>query len=332
MRDTHVRCKLSRPIRTRCPGIVAPGFTLVELLVVIAIIGVLIGLLLPAVQAARESARRTSCGNQLRQTGIAFQQHHDVHTFFPSGGWGWSWVGDADRGFGPSQPGGWIYSILPYCENENLWSLGAGETGAAKLASHGRRNATAVGLLICPSRRAVKAYPTGIGVANADPQSSVAKSDYAGNCGNQSRCEIDGGPAASAPSPPAAPTLETGITYRCSTVSISDVSDGTTQTIAVGEKYLPRARYQTGSDAADNESMYVGYDNDVFRSTSGVWGRPHRDSENVSNQLVYGSNHPAGFLAVFCDGSVHSLSFDIDLFVYDRLGARSDGDSIGGRF
>ena len=314
------------------PGMVAPGFTLVELLVVIAIIGVLIGLLLPAVQAARESARRMSCGNQLRQIGLAFHQHHDIHTYFPSGGWGWSWVGDPDRGFGPSQPGGWVYSILPYCEEEALWSLGAGETGATKMASHGKRNATPVGAFNCPSRRSAIAYPTTIGIANADFQSRVAKSDYSGNCGNYGRCEITGGPPASAPVPPGAPTEETGITYRCSTVSIHEVTDGTTQTIAVGEKYLPQSRYTTGTDAADNECMYVGYDNDIFRSTNGVWGRPHRDWEEVPNQLVYGSAHPSGFLAVFCDGSVHALAFEIELFVYDRLGHRSDGASIGGRF
>lgn len=308
------------------------AFTLVELLVVIAIIGVLIGLLLPAVQAAREAARRTSCNNHLRQIGIAFQQHHDVHSFFPSGGWGWAWTGDPDQGFGPSQPGGWIYSILPGIEEESLWSLGAGATGSAKMDAAGKRNATPLGTFNCPSRRKSRPYPTSYSFVNATKQQAVAKSDYAGNCGNYPRCEIDPGPAAGSTTPPATPSEETGITYRCSTVTIEDILDGTTQTIAVGEKYLPRSRYQTGNDAADNECMYVGYDNDVFRSTNGVYGRPHKDSEQFPNQLVYGSAHPAGFNAVFCDGSVHVINFNIDLFVYDRLGHRSDGDVIDKNF
>src|SRR5688500_10904954 len=85
----------------------AGDFTLVELLVVIAIIGVLVALLLPAVQAARESARRTQCSNNLKQLGIAMHNYHDTYQKFP---FGWS-----DRG------AGWSTMTLPYIEQKPLF-------------------------------------------------------------------------------------------------------------------------------------------------------------------------------------------------------------------
>jgi hypothetical protein len=305
---------------------------LVELLVVIAIIGILVALLMPAIQAAREAARRTECHNRLKQIGLGFQHHHDTHGFFPTGGWGWNWVGDPDAGFNERQPGGWVYNVLPFCELQAVYDIGRGETGATELASHKQRIETVIPLFHCPSRRMAMLYPTPYTMYNAAAASRVAKTDYAANCGNYQRCEIDGGPPAGSTTPPATPTQETGISYRCSRVRIAEVLDGTTSTIAVGEKYLPQSQYATGNDSADNENMYVGYDNDVFRSTNGIFGRPHRDSEQVPNQLVFGSPHPAGFNVVLCDGSVRNISFDVEIVVYDALGHRADGNPIAGRF
>src|SRR6476659_9581645 len=99
------------------------AFTLVELLVVIAIIGILVALLLPAVQAARESARRQQCSNHLKQLALGALNHEQTHQTFPTGGWGWFWVGDADRGFKRDQPGGWIYNLLPYVEEDAKYRL-----------------------------------------------------------------------------------------------------------------------------------------------------------------------------------------------------------------
>ena len=113
-----------------------PAFTLVELLVVIAIIGILIALMLSAVQAARESARRLQCRNNLKQIGLACQDHLDRQKHFPTGGWGFWWVGDPDRGYAKNQPGGWVYNILPGLELTALRNTGKGTSAAQKKSQH----------------------------------------------------------------------------------------------------------------------------------------------------------------------------------------------------
>ena len=104
------------------------GFTLVELLVVITIIAVLVGLILPAIQMGREAGRRAQCANNLKQIGAAANQHLEALGYFPTGGWGPEWVGDPTRGYGVSQPGGWLYNLLPFLDNNPLHDLGADKT------------------------------------------------------------------------------------------------------------------------------------------------------------------------------------------------------------
>src|SRR5688572_26083147 len=132
-----------------------PAFTLVELLVVIAIIGILVALLLPAVQAAREASRRTQCKNNLKQIGLAVVNHENQQRFFPHGGWGFQCMGLPNRGFGPTQPGGWVYNILPYLEEQSLHKFGTPEPTKAQLKQVAM---TPVGVMNCPSRRPAEAF------------------------------------------------------------------------------------------------------------------------------------------------------------------------------
>lgn len=165
------------------------GFTLVELLVVIAIIGILVALLLPAIQAAREAARRSQCTNHVKQMSLACLNYQSQTGSYPGGGWGPWWVGDADCGTGKMQPGGWVYRILPFIEEQDIHDMGSGLTGTPKYIAHGERYQYAVPTFNCPSRR--------MGVVELDPEFAFEslnvryrggnkrsqRSDYASNLG-----------------------------------------------------------------------------------------------------------------------------------------------------
>ena len=167
------------------------GFTLVELLVVITIIGILMGLLLPAVNSAREAARNTTCLNNVRQLGLAAINHEQAQKFLPTGGWGYKWVGDPDAGFGMGQPGGWVYNILPYMDQQNLHDMGRGL--AIKSTSAATMISTPLAVLYCPTRRPTGGFPQGATYVNVNGKpTTVAKSDYAAN----------GGETATLPNPP----------------------------------------------------------------------------------------------------------------------------------
>lgn len=313
------------------------GFTLVELLVVIAIIGVLVALLLPAVQAAREAARRIQCRNHLKQFGVGLLVHESTHARFPSGGWGFLWVGDPDRGFDRNQPGGWVYNLLPYIDQFNLHQLGAHQAPEQKRRSARIMAASPPPLFYCPSRREARNYPTYFDFYNIEVPNSpfnVARIDYAINAGDS---------AATYEAGPGPPSLEegdvpgrswpnfgpvsTGLIYVRSEISLADVHDGTSNTYFVGEKYLDPEHYEDGRAGYQDQCALIGDDYDINAWTA-LEDRPRRDTPGLDQWRLFGSAHASSFHIALCDGSVQDVSYDVDPETHRRLGNRRDGLAI----
>jgi len=318
------------------------GFTLVELLVVIAIIAMLVTLLLPAVQAAREAARRTQCINNLKQMGLAFQNHASAHGFLPCGGWGYKWVGDPDLGAGKRQPGGWAFDILPFIEQQNLYDLGSGQSPANKVAAAVKLMTTPRAEVQCPSRRAPELYaynpntlhanrPNNPGVRGAPKIAEkdvefIVKSDYAANAGNVWR-GFHAGPinvSIQNPTFPEETPTDKGVVFWGKEMSLGKIEDGTSKTFAVGEKYVAPDRYTTWSGGGDSLSMYVGNDPDVVR-WAGVDAPLQQDRLGLEDPFAFGGPHSGVVMFVMCDGSVSPRDVSIDLSVLERLANRADG-------
>jgi prepilin-type processing-associated H-X9-DG protein len=288
---------------------------------------VLIALLLPAVQQVREAANRVRCANNLKQMGLGMMNHENVYGRFPCGGWGYRWVGDPDRGSDRRQPGGWVYNLLPFIEQDNLHKLGAGGTAAEKRAARAKQIQTPLTLFHCPTRRPAILYPNHINAVyrETDPVTQVARCDYAANAGDQARNEFDQGPPDLATGDD--PGYDwgdlsslTGIIFRRSEITIAAIQNGTSNTYLAGEKYLNADHYLDGVDNADNETLLIGFDNDVHRVT---YAPPYRDRRGYSNTVSFGSAHPAGLNMLYCDGSVQFINFSIDPAVHRRAGNRN---------
>lgn len=330
---------------------IRPAFTLVELLVVIAIIGILVAMVMPAIQSARESGRRTQCLNNIRNVGTAALQVVTNQGNFPSGGWGEKWGGDPDRGYNRKQPGGWVYSILAYIEEENLRKLGASDptqyTQAKKDASKVRVQ-TVLPLMLCPTRgRSMgrNCYVSDSGaIRNIELNgiNEIAKTDYAINGGSIALDSAINPGYYQHPGPSSVAALGwttdsqfdaiytakqlngDGIAYYRSEVKPALIKDGLSKTYLIGEKYLNFFTSGNIDSISDDQAWEVGTDWDNTR-----WGQVAPDfdsnpdtSDKASN---FGSAHLTGFNMVMCDGSTKTINYDIDLATHTALSGRKDG-------
>ena len=330
-------------MRTR-PG--EPGFTLVELLVVIAIIGVLVALLLPAVQAAREAARIKQCANNVKQLALGFINHESAQRHFPTGGWGYYWFGEPDRGYGVDQPGGWAYNILAYVEQQNLRRIGSGiadqptrQQELVKVAS------TLVPLFNCPSKRTLHGYAISerhqrlaFNMTNCrwDNDCLVMRGDYRVSSGN-ARTSDETGPSLRAnpadylwQSGGGSLAFQTGICFQRSRITFRHITDGSSYTLMLGEKLLETDHYEDGEASDNDQCLFVGNDRDNHGYTSGdgveaMLPEPDRPKTNGrTTQFYFGGPHSTGLNLAYCDGSVHFQSYEVDDVAWVRLGGRSD--------
>ena len=306
------------------------GFTLIELLVVIAIIGVLIGLLLPAVQAAREAARRMQCTNNLKQIGLALHNYQNSVGVFPPG-YSSLWKKDAgDQGTAEDDIGhgwGWAAMILPYMEQNNVYAaINFGLTmtyQANDTAQLIRFNS-----YLCPSDNPKPLIPVR-DEANANTIYTVASGNYVGMYGTGEIGE--------------APGAGNGMFYRNSRLSFSDLRDGSSQILCVGERshnlsyvtWTGRAiggwlhktsSFEGGTDqfAAEPEESFT-----MILGPVGVKDGRRTPNDPEAHVEDYWSYHPGGINFLFADGSVRFIKNGINPTVWQALATRAGGEIVG---
>ncbi len=270
------------------------GFTLIELLVVIAIIAILIALLVPAVQKVRESASRTQCRNNLKQIGLAMHNYHDRFKRFPPG-YTSKVAGGQDVG-----PGwGWGAYILNDLEQGNLQKqcnfaldITNGVNAAARVQS--------LAIFLCPS-------DVQVGTFVPDSASiSLAHGNYVGVFGSN-EIEVD-------------PGAGNGIFYRNSQVRIGGITDGTSNTLMVGERSsnLSKATWVGSVTGADEAQALV------------LGSADHPPNDPAAHAEDFWSMHVQGVNFLFADGSVRNIGNSIPAYLYQALATRASGEVATG--
>ena len=348
------RLRVSRKRSTSLRGgtAICDGFTLVELLVVIAIIGILVALLLPAIQAAREAARRAQCMSNMRQLGVGLLTYESNKKSLPPGG-------VTEGPLGSQSKAGWSIYILPQVEEQALY-----DQYNFKITNESAANSVVcqanVKVFDCPSDEDTDINDTpGSGPGSG---SLYNRGTYRGNAGLNtsdnstywdSSAEQKGQRYAKERGPlpgigplyldPPANTLK--LTKWCveSPVKIKDITDGTVNTVMLGEKaHFVRPSTTIASASEDSRRRrtfwaytYTSYQRSVtFLQTRTIINDYTRcmeiggDSNDNVCKRGWGSLHPGGFNVTMCDGSVQFISESIDVFMYGSLSTIANGETV----
>ena len=299
------------------------GFTLIELLVVIAIIAVLIALLLPAVQSAREAARRAQCVNNLKQIGLGLHNYHDAVGAFPPGYL--SARGSDGDNVGPGW--GWASMALPQLEQASLFNA-INFSLAIEDGFNSTARLTKLNVFICPSDASFKAQFTVVddsttGTSLGNPICDVASSDYVGCFGKGDVSDIPGRDSGE------------GLFFRNRSIRIAEVLDGTSQTIAVGEKSQNLAR-ATWTGAVSHAAVPVtelqaegGLSPEgggaLILSHTGELDGPNSKPAHADQ---FWGRHPGGANFTFGDGSVRFIKEKRPLVIFQALATRQGGEVV----
>ena len=308
------------------------GFTLVELLVVIAIIGILIALLLPAVQAAREAARKAQCSSNLKQIGVAMHAYHAAVGSFPPGG---LTMGDWR---GPNYTN-WAISLLPYIEQQNLYDS----------YDMDLENSNVANLQVCQTPISTYSCPSDADALNVDVPDSgeardgnlkYARGSYRGNSGRRlpgayfdSFFNVNMMPSGWRGPLHVVGTAKDldGSDVTLSTESIDDISDGTSHTLAVGEQTTvtnqARATYWAYTYTAYNISAAVPESRTLLADYDKCCMTPGSFSAFNTCKRGWGSMHAGVIPFLMCDGSIHSISTDIDMELFCELATIAGGET-----
>lgn len=310
------------------------GFTLIELLVVIAIIAILIALLLPAVQQAREAARRSTCKNNLKQIGLALHNYHDTHRVFPFGGTssstGYNWGAGVSSGQAIYN---WRGFILPFMDQTPLYNEMDSEYNGGTTYPNLTAWTKVIVAYNCPSDPSASRQDAGHVASWSDSPTAGAVTSYFGNAGSN---QVNGGGGCAAcgictgscvcysPTTDFAGAGTGDVTgmfaLRGTRIRIRDVTDGTSNTLLVGESRIGDSTTDILVPAQWMEPMSM---------MSVVWGINQGVATCGYYSKGFGSTHEGGAHFLMGDGAVRFLSENIDMGTLSALSTRSKNEIVG---